>query len=875
MESAESAVELCSSRPHEAADRAREILGHAEGDGDLELLSIARRVLGLAARESGDVLGAQRHLEASLEAALAGGLGQREGESRMSLAAVLSMCGRTDEALHQADLAACLLEGVDTARVQVQRALILQRLGRHDGALAGYGAALSAFGAFGRPADQAGVRLNRGILLAYRGDLSGAEADLAAAEASYHELGLDLAAAEVHHNLGFVATLQGDVPLALRRYDAAAREFRRIGAARPAAVLDQCQALLSVGLVHEARCLAQRAVERLGRAGMEVDLAEARLVLAQTCWLGGDAAEARSQASRARAAFDAQGRAPWACLARHVVLRAAWHEGALDAGDIAEARATAEELEASGWSVPAADARLVAAGIALGAGRVADAEADLVRASATRRVGPVDLRARAWHAEALLRLARGDRPGAFTALRAGLAVLDQHRATLGATELRAHAAGAAAELAHLGLGLALEGRRPAQVLAWSERWRAGSHRVPAARPPADPAIAADLASLRLAVREAEEAVLAGTERADLRRQRARLEASIRRRARHSSVPGVAPPPPPPGVGDLAARLGDRALVQLVESKRQLYAVTVAAGRSRLWELGPASGVGTEVDQLRFCLGRLAHRRGSEASRAAAAAALDHAAGRLDGLLLTPLRPAVGDRPLVVVPTGMLHGLPWAVLPSCRERPLAVAPSCAQWAAAHDQHEVRSPARAVLVAGPGAHHAQAEIAELSPLHPSATALVGEEATVAAVNAAMDGAALAHVAAHGTFRADNPLFSCLHLSDGQLTVYDLEALAAAPRLVVLSACDAGISAVNPGDELMGLAAALLARGTQSVVASVLPVPDAATRRLMFELHQRLAEGMAPARALAGAHSAVATPLDPADAVAVRSFTCFGAG
>ena len=46
-------------------------------------------------------------------------------------------------------------------------------------------------------------------------------------------------------------------------------------------------------------------------------------------------------------------------------------------------------------------------------------------------------------------------------------------------------------------------------------------------------------------------------------------------------------------------------------------------------------------------------------------------------------------------------------------------------------------------------------------------------------ALDGAWLAHIAAHGIFRADSPLFSSLRMHDGPLTVYDFEQLR--PRAV----------------------------------------------------------------------------------------------
>jgi CHAT domain-containing protein len=136
----------------------------------------------------------------------------------------------------------------------------------------------------------------------------------------------------------------------------------------------------------------------------------------------------------------------------------------------------------------------------------------------------------------------------------------------------------------------------------------------------------------------------------------------------------------------------------------------------------------------------------------------------------------------------------------------------------------------------------------------------------------GARLAHVAAHGTFRADNPLFSSLRLDDGPVTVYDLEAVRRAPATLVLSACESGLSDVRPGDELMGLASVLLALGTNVLVASIVPVPDAATRTLMGAFHRRLAQGDAPAAALAAAQLRVAAD-GPAGLAAAAGFLCLG--
>ena len=93
---------------------------------------------------------------------------------------------------------------------------------------------------------------------------------------------------------------------------------------------------------------------------------------------------------------------------------------------------------------------------------------------------------------------------------------------------------------------------------------------------------------------------------------------------------------------------------------------------------------------------------------------------------------------------------------------------------------------------------------------------------AVTTVLDGARLAHLAAHGRIHPNNPLFTSLTFADGPLTVYDVEQLRQAPQLVVLAACDIGRSTVRAGDELLGVCATFLALGTRHVIASVVPAP-----------------------------------------------------
>src|SRR5439155_25470662 len=127
---------------------------------------------------------------------------------------------------------------------------------------------------------------------------------------------------------------------------------------------------------------------------------------------------------------------------------------------------------------------------------------------------------------------------------------------------------------------------------------------------------------------------------------------------------------------LGARLREWALLEFVQFDGSVHALTLVAGRLRLRPLVPVAEVADLIQRLPFALHRMA-RRGTDARGMAAARELLHrAAARLDALLLRPC-PELDGRPLVVVPTGVLHSLPWSVLPSCAGLPLTVAPPATQ------------------------------------------------------------------------------------------------------------------------------------------------------------------------------------------------------
>jgi len=147
-----------------------------------------------------------------------------------------------------------------------------------------------------------------------------------------------------------------------------------------------------------------------------------------------------------------------------------------------------------------------------------------------------------------------------------------------------------------------------------------------------------------------------------------------------------------------------------------------------------------------------------------------------------------------------------------------------------------------------------------------------ATAARVLDAIDGARLVHMAAHGTFRADSPLFSALRMDDGLLTVYDFERLQRSPYRMILPACDSGLLAPAGADELLGLTSSLVPLGTAGIIASVVRVNDKAADQLMLALHRRLRVGATLSEALRDARADLRG--DPVQTATGWSFIALGA-
>jgi len=848
--------------PSEALAGAREVL---DGDPTPFRASVAHHAIGMWQRDFGDLRLALHHLRLARDLAARADSADREADVLGTLGVALVHAGRTRQGLEAFERGIARGTGQTRARVLYRRAYVWWVLGRHREALEDVRRAIPVL----RQADDViwtarAITLRATVHLAL-GAVDRADADFTAAELLWETTGQEHDKADAVESRGLAAFRSGDIPVALQLLDEAAGMYAKLTTPTFMLTIRRCEVLMSAGLAGEALAQADTAVGLLdGIGGQSTRKAELLLVAARAARLADDPHTAIARAAVAVRLFAAQRRTWWQTHAQLVLIEARLAAGRASGRLVADAAAVADRLAAFG-SPSAPEASLLAGRIALALGWTADAERHLAVAARSRRGGPPLARMTGWAAQALRAQAAGSGRGVLEACRRGLDVLDDHRTTLGASELRARATAQGAELAALAQRASLASGGPRRLLVWSERWRATALSTPPTRPPADPILLSDLTAFREIAARAEEARMEGRPVPALEREQRRLEREIRSRTLH--IRGDAP-----GEGDrfdptrLLARLGEGRLVELAVVDGRVHALLCGEGRVRRFEAGLLAEAMSEAEHVQAGLRRLAHP-GADARLPV----VEAAGRRLEELLLGEAARHLGSGPVVVVPPGRLHRVPWALLPSLRDRVLSVSPSAGGWLRALDT-EPPPGGRTVLVRGPGLATNGAEVPDLADRYGRPTVLEHDDAEVPRVLAELDGATLAHIAAHGTFRADSPLFSSLGMADGPLIVHDFERLTRSPYRIILSSCETARLASVGADELLGLVTALLPLGTAGVVASSAPVNDAAVVPLMLALHKGLSTGLSLAEALRDARAAL--PGDAMHRATGWAFTAFGA-
>ena len=233
-------------------------------------------------------------------------------------------------------------------------------------------------------------------------------------------------------------------------------------------------------------------------------------------------------------------------------------------------------------------------------------------------------------------------------------------------------------------------------------------------------------------------------------------------------------------------------------------------------------------------------------------------------LFALLRKHVRNRRLMIVPHLGLHYLPFAAFRDPRTQRYLIedytimyAPSAS---ALRFLREKETPVngRALVLGAP---------AGVSPALPGALReamrvgaelrsqpLIGaaaKESVLYQLNGDVD---LVHIAAHGYYEPDAPLFSRVALaagdgSDGDLQVHEIlsDLDLTGVNLVVLAACQSAVGKGSGGDDVVGLTRALLYAGTPGVVSTLWNIADDAAAALMSAFYCRLLIGDSAADAL----------------------------
>jgi CHAT domain-containing protein/tetratricopeptide (TPR) repeat protein len=675
---------------------------------------------------------------------------------------------------------------------------------------------------------------------------------------------LQVTQAEIESNLGGLMLFQARYDRALDYLERARRRYAGLGLEQDAAISEKelAEAYLELNLIPEAQALLERLRPTFAALGMQAELADVSTGLALAYVNSRRFAEAQTALAGAHALYEEEQNALGAARVKLVEV-----QRLLAAGSYIEAVAVALDTEAACRQGNAWEWLLRAQTLRAEALRRTDAPEEAAElyavtlAEADRRGYP-QIELRCLVALGTLDLAAGAHARAQARLDAALATYESLRALLPSEEFRRSFRSDQADLFDGLVTLSLAGSRTEE--AWELVERARSHTLLELVEGAIPA--------RLAARDAYEMELLrqvsdlrselhwfyhqlhrlpgpgdapGSAAVDQLRQGALARegaiATLVRQLQHRRDEDVdgRHSAPLPVLQDVHDYLGsDTALIEYYMLQNKLLAFVACDGAIHCVELPrPTDEVEQLVGQLRFQIDTL--RSGGEHLQRhmdRLTARTNHYLAALHAALIEPLLHLVHGRRLVVVPSGALHYAPFQAFYSgtrhlIEEVEVCVAPSAGVLLRSL-QGPTGLPQDALLVGAPDERTPllEREITALHALMPTATVRVGAAATVDAVRTLAPHAGLLHLACHAQFRPDNPMFSALRLADGWLTAHDAYDLQLNCSLVTLSACETGVNAVTPGDELLGLVRGFLAGGAQALLVSLWPVDDATTVKFM---------------------------------------------
>ncbi|MBL8218920.1 MAG: CHAT domain-containing protein [Bryobacterales bacterium] len=849
-----------------ARDLAEAACAAARVAGDRRALAESWRMLGHVRHLSGDNRRAAAAYTRAVKILIGLGLRVDAGRTMSSALQSLIYLGRYDQAMDWAARARAIFEDDEDrlrlARLDSNEANILHRQDRYAEALALYERAIVSLRKLG-DLDSTGIALrNSAVCHAALYDFDRALQCYREAEALYREKGLPLLAAEIGDNIAQMYHLQGRYIEAMETYRAANIEQRANTYHLAVARLDQSDLLLELNLFGEAAELAEDSAARLKKLGIRYEQGKCLLTLAVAVFRQGESGRALRLLRQARALFQRERNRFWEAAAD-------FYQAAflLEKGDYEAARASAaaavDQLDKSLLVSKSISALLLLAKIETAAGRWAEARDLLERArSKARGADTLPVRFQLAMQTGNLYEAEGNHAEAWRCYEKAGAVLETLRGQFGSDGLR---------LSFVADKLTCHARMAQMAVQ-------GLVRKPAGRKLELVEQAKSRALLEALVYEGTEA--GAPEQDEIRTLRQQLSWYYTQLDRADSAPTAATPGMLVELRDrieaverrlasewslrTAKKAGsahlvrfrceslqrslreDESLIEYFAAGEQLFAFVVTPRALHIRQLGGMAELEGLFGLLRFQMSRgmwssMVERRDGEWR-----AATDGHLRRLYGFLIRPLEPWLGDGHWVMVPHGLLHRLPFHALHDgsrylADQRTISYAPS----ASVHQQCQRRTASEGHGVAVFGVPDERApqilrEVRELADRIPAARLFVDADASIAHWRREAPVRRLIHLATHGLFRTDNPLFSSLRLSDGRLALYDLYSVRLKADLVTLSGCATGVQEAGGGDELMGLTRGLLIAGARAAHVSLWEVNDESTSVYMSAFYGALLAG-----------------------------------
>jgi CHAT domain-containing protein len=302
---------------------------------------------------------------------------------------------------------------------------------------------------------------------------------------------------------------------------------------------------------------------------------------------------------------------------------------------------------------------------------------------------------------------------------------------------------------------------------------------------------------------------------------------------------------------------DAALVEYFSIKQQFIAAVLTHETLEIIPLTPVARIVNLLRLLHFQLSKF--RLGDEYIKSFEKSLLDATQAHLSEIYeeaFAPLRSRLHARHLVIVPHGVLHYVPFHALfdgeryvIDCFTVSYAPSASIFAFCQRKSAHATGPP---LILGVPDARAPQIleEVESVAQILPGAELIVGVEADERAMREKGSHSRLIHIATHGSFRQDNPMFSGIRLGKAYMNLYDLYQFKLEADLVTLSGCATGLNVVGAGDELLGLVRGLLSAGQKTPQLTLGHLHDRSTRDFMTAFYRRLQDLESKASALQGA-------------------------